>query len=230
MLDKFRDLSDTAKMIVIGAILVVFVAIIVFVSSFVAEDSKPVIENENPNLPYPTQSIEPGPSPSATASTPPAASESAEPTAEPTVEPTEEPIPYGETTLNLEDQTAAQSIAKAGILEYYSFSKNQDIKVKESNLKKYFSSDSGVFTTESLQDIYGLETIDDKNYLISMATIDYIDPVGGTVEEYKVIVGLTYKTQFNREGSDPQILERNDTYSMILSKASGEWRIVSMEN
>lgn len=222
MLDKFRDLSDTAKMIVIGAILAVFVAIIVIVGMFVAEDSKPVIEDDNVSLPYPTQSIEPTPSSTATASD--------SPSEDPSMEPTEDAIQYGETNLSIEDQKAAQNVAKSGLLEYYSFSKNENLASKEAELKKYFVPESKVFTSESLKEVYDLDSIDKENYLISMGTIDYIDPVGGTAKEYKVIVGITYKTQFNRTGEDPQILERNDTFSIMLSKASGEWRIVSMDN
>lgn len=216
MLDNFRNLSEKGKMIVVGIIIVVFVAVIVVVSSLIKTNETP---EPLPTLdPAPSQSSAPAeveetpsPSPSETA---PAPSPSAT-------------INYGETTLSLEDQKEAQSVAKAATMEILKTDKGETKEAKNQRIAQYADPNSEIFTDVSLSEEVGLEKTDENNFIISVGSIDYIDPVGGTEQEYKVIAGSTLKIQYNKEGVAPQILEYNKTYVILLSKASGSWKVTS---
>lgn len=224
MLDKFRDLNDTGKMVVIGLVLSVFVVAVILVGSLVKQKEEVVVPDTG-DLPYASSS----PSATATPTTTPTATPSA--TATPTAAPTPgSDIVHGETNLSVEDQQTAQSIAKDGILNYFKTTKEETPDARNGRLGNYFAPESNVTSNESLNSYFGMEGTSADNYIISAGTIDYIDPVGGTSNLYKVVAGITYKVQFNRAGQTPQILEKNGVFTMLLSKDSGSWKIVSFDD
>lgn len=219
MLDKFRNLSDKGKMIVVGIILIIFVAVSVLASALIKGNDTPE--------PIPTIT----PSPSQTSAAP----ETTEATPEPTnTAPAPAPSPsdtinYGETTLSIEEQRNAQSTAKTAMLEYMKTEKSDTAESKNTRISQYFEPSAvDAFDNTSLADQLGLEKVDANNFAISLGTVDYIDPVGGTEQEYKVVVGTTIKVQFNQETAGPQILESNQNYVLLLSKASGTWKVTSL--
>lgn len=216
MLDKFRNLSDKGKMIVAGIALVVFVAVFVIASALI----------KGSDTPEPVPTIDPSPSQSS------AAPETVEPTPEVTnTAPAPSPsatINYGETTLSIEEERNAQNTAKSAALEYMKTEKSDTPETKNARLSQYFDPSVDVFNENSLATSLGLEKVDANNFAISLGTVDYIDPVGGTEQEYKVVVGTTLKVQFNQEGKAPQILESNQNYVFLLSKASGSWKVTSL--
>lgn len=218
MLDKFRELSDKGKMVVIAVMLTLFVGLIIVVGLFV-KGKETVPEPDTTPLPYatvaPTSTATPTPTPSATST----------PTAGITKPGSD--IVYGQTSLSVEDQQAAQSIARDGLLNYFKTVKAENPQAKLDRLKAYFTPESEVFNGNSPEAFFGMDTVTEDNYLISAGTIDYIDPVGGDTKIYKVVTGLTYKVQFNRAGQAPQILEKNGVFTTLLSKESGAWKITS---
>lgn len=219
MLDKFRNLSDKGKMIVIGLMLAVFVALAILVGLFV-KDKETVPAPDTTALPYATVTPTPTASPTST------------PTATP--EPVESKpgsdIVYGKTSLSVEDQQSAQSVARDGLLNYFKTTKSEGTDAKNTRLSSFFAPESGALKENSTQSFFGMEAITEDNYLVSAGTIDYIDPVGGDAKTYKVVAGITYKVQFNRANQAPQILEKNGVFTMLLSKDSGVWKITSFTN
>lgn len=217
MLDKFRNLSETGKMIVVSIIIVVFVTVIVIVSTLIKTNDTPEpVPTVTPPIAQSspaTEEPEATPTPSAS-NTAPAPSPSAT-------------INYGETTLSIEDQKDAQNAAKTATLEYLKTDKGETNDAKNERLRQYFEPSSNAFDERGLDAKVGLETTDANNFVISVGSVDYIDPVGGTEQEYKVVAGATLKIQFNKSGAAPQILESNNTYVILLSKASGSWKVTS---
>lgn len=224
MLDKFRNLSDKGKMIVIAVTITVFIAAIVLLGTFIGNKEKVVVP-DNKDLPYATETASPAP----TATVP--ATETPSPSPTPTIVPSPgTSIVYGETTLSVQDQQEAQNIAKDGMLNYFKSNKNESLEATNARLSAYFAPESGAFGTESLNKYFNMPETDNENYITSEGTIDYIDPVGGDTKLYKVVTGLTYKVQFNRANETPQVLEKNGAYTVLLSKDSGKWAIVSLDD
>jgi hypothetical protein len=220
MLDKFRNLSDKGKMTVIAVAIAIFVGAIVVLGVFLGNKEKVVVPDDT-TLPYATQTATPTATPTET------------PTA--TATPTTPPSPgagisYGQTTLSVADQQDAQNIATDGIVNYFTSGKGESIESANGRLNKYFAPESGVFDKNSVNQYFNMQKTDAENYITSEASIDYIDPVGGDAKIYKVIAGLTYKVQFNRSNEMPQVLEQNGSFTILLSKDSGSWKILSIDD
>jgi hypothetical protein len=216
MLDKFRELSDKGKMVVIGVMLALFVGLIILVGLFVKGKETTPAPDTTP-LPYATVTATPTATPTPTATSTPT----------PGIVKPGSDIVYGQTSLSVEDQQAAQAIARDGLLNYFKTVKAESPQAKLDRLKAYFTPESEVFNGNSPEAFFGMDAPTEDNYIISAGTVDYIDPVGGDAKIYKVVTGLTYKVQFNRAGQAPQILEKNGVFTTLLSKESGAWKITS---
>lgn len=213
-------------MAVIAAALAVFVVALVLLGVFIGDKEKEVTP-EPTNMPYASETASPTATPSATATPEPSATASASPTA--SAAPGSD-ITYGKTTLSVEEQQQAQNVASEGIVSYFQSGKGETLDAANARLSKYFQPESGVFGEGSLNNYFNMQNTDSENYIISEGIIDFIDPVGGDEKLYKVISGITYRVQFNRANEMPQVLEKNASFTMLLSKASGSWKIVSLED
>lgn len=225
MLDQFRNLSDKGKLTVIAIAIAVFVGAIVLLGIFIGNKEPQDVTPVETNLPYSSPSASPSATASATAS----------PSATATPTPTSVPSPgsdivYGQTTLSVEDQQAAQTVAQEGIVSYFQSGKGETLETANARLSSYFLPESGVFGEGSLNNYFNMAKTDADNYITSEGVIDFIDPVGGNENLYKVMAGITYRVQFNRANEMPQVLEKNDSFTMLLSKNSGSWKIVSLED
>lgn len=211
-------------MTVIAIAIAIFVGAIVLLGVFLGNKEKVVVPKDD-NLPYASQSATPTADPTAT----PSATASPSPTSTIPSAPGSD-ISYGETTLSVADQQAAQNIATDGIVNYFTSGKGESIESANNRLNNYFAPESGVFDKNSVNNYFNMQKTDADNYITSEASIDYIDPVGGDTKIYKVIAGLTYKVQFNRSNEMPQVLEQNGSYTILLSKESGSWKIMSIDD
>lgn len=226
MLTAFRNLDGSKKVIImsiLAAILIVLLMLVGFLFRGDGEDKKPQAP-----LPYATAQA-----------TDNIVNSGLEPTAVPTTaKPTETPKPvptgpgseivYGETTLSVDEQQEVQSVAKDSIISYFLNNKGESLDSRNARLGAYFTKESGAYDEKSFSEEFSQKPIDNENYVISKGSIDYVDPAGGSQKLYKVVVGVTYRIQFNESGKNPQILERNGVYTLLLSKTSGSWKVTSI--
>lgn len=160
-----------------------------------------------------------------------------EPTTEPTEpeepteseEPTEEdhlPPVDPETTLSVEQSEAAQEVARDGFVEWLHVDSRETIKERQERLKDYISHTSYMWDTFEGQDIAATMSKDESIY--SLAQLGTLDPIGGTKEDFRVLMGVQIQSQmvlYNGTEQSAQIFDTYYLYEVALRYEDGAWKI-----
>lgn len=214
MMDWFKEQTPAAKILIV---LGLFTVVLLLIFSQVSRGGEPE--------PQPTAT----PPTSGSNSSPGGGSDPSEGevTEEP-VESTPEPAPElpQETDLPIEEQQAAMDTGIKGFLEYYNMSADEPSEARQQRMAPYFDTSSEVFNESPLGDMI---STDDELKIYSEAFINFTEPIGGSADQFYVLVGATVRGQITPpEGSGELPFIQKSTmviFEVSLTKQAEGWKI-----
>jgi len=233
MIEKFYELSTFWR---IALLSVIGVAIMGFIYFGINQGSdEPEETDGGVGVVEPTNPTDPTTEPPT--EEPPV--EEPEPTEEPPVEEPIDDVPVAspndipelptitsETALSFEDQDAAELAALAGIPEIYKLLPDESQEARAERLAPF--ADLSSPNLGSLQEWAELSALGFE----MRARVDTADHIGGTTEDYRLMLGLTiYSTNVNTTGSsgNQQVAEEAGIYQVALKKVNDAWIIWAIE-
>lgn len=215
MIDWFKQLTPAAK----GLIVAGFVAVLLLVA--ITQLGKVSGDTPEPERTVPAGSPnEPGQGGS-----------TEEPTESPTTEPTAVPTPElpQETQLPVEEQQAAMAVATPGFLEFYNVSADEAPEARQARMAPYFTADSPILSESPLGDMV---TTEDELKIYSEASLNFSEPIGGTTDEFFVLIGATVRGQITPpadSGELPYIQKSTMViFEVALTKQGDGWKITNI--
>lgn len=218
MVEYFKDLPFKQK---IGFVCLI-VAGLGFLFSIL---SGAMTQKEKSPEPVPT-----GPSVSSTESPSPTSTASPTATATATADPTAMPeIKYGENKIPVSEIRALQDVASKGITSFLEWPANETLAARSARIAPYFVDKSDLVTqAPNFQEATEYEIDGNKSAMVSVGTVDYINPVGGDEATYRITMGTVLRAQYNYEKTSTEksgVVQTSDTITLDMTKVNGAWKI-----
>jgi len=220
MIEYFKDLPRKQK---IGFICLV-IAGLGFLFSII---SGAMSSDDTTPTPTPsTPSVSSTENPTATATPSPTATASATAKANPTAMPE---IKYGDNKIPVSEIRALQDVASKGITAFLEWPANETIPARAARLAPYFTDKSELVNqAPNFQKATEYETENGQSGMVSLGSVDYINPVGGDESTYRLTMGTVLRAQYNYEKTGTEksgVVQSSETLTVDMTKINGAWKI-----
>lgn len=223
MVNYFRDLPFKQK---IG-----FVCFVIAALGFAVTFTMGLVKSGTPD-PVPTESTQ--------ASSPVSTSPSATPSVDPTpstsptqTTPSEMPeIKYGENKISVAEIRSLQDVANKGIIEFLTWNAGETLEARKSRIAPYFASDAAPLElAPDLQKASRYSSESESAGIVSLGSVDYLNPVGGDEASYRLTIGTVLRAQYNYSGTGAEkssVVKTSRTIALDMTKESGAWKIKAL--